>query len=601
MHRIDSDGFEIDKGRRRGMAKGIVLFAAVLFIVFITPSAFADQICSDCHGGGPHGSSCSATDCTSCHAGKVALHPTGTGTPSGCTACHTTTPHPTVGAGTDLAATCVTSSCHGAGGAAHQFTAGQLAPYGAMHTGSIVPSTDCAVCHTAPAHTTHAVNAAHTTVCTTCHAKPGVKPSAETMAACTACHTAPAHTTHAVNIAHTTVCTTCHTTPGVRPSAETMAACLTCHTGINQGVNHHTGACTACHTSPGTQQFTTENASCAGCHTESLASMNHPLSVGTPPTCVTCHTEPGIIPAVAEACGQCHQTPGKTQATFTTNELSVLATNMHNALPRTADFAAAADLVVSRQVNFDASASACVSGICNFTWNFGDGTTATVGTATTTHIYPAGGTYMAVVTVDDAGTKAISPVKGVTATVINTPPTASASVSVNGWTVTIVDNSSDTESSPSDFTVTVGCGSGGTIAPSATQPGGSTFTCTYTTAGSRYISLRVKDQDGATTFFPNQYVYVPTKYTVKGKVTRSNGTTPISGATVYLNDGTRNTNSATTRTDGTFTFSNVIPNIAPGTYKVTATKSGYTFSNPEVSGLVVDGDEIDVNFSSNTP
>jgi hypothetical protein len=344
---------------------------------------------------------------------------------------------------------------------------------------------------------------------------------------------------------------------------------------------------------------------CVSCHTKTL---NHPLGAGTPgpvsssDTCKVCHTTQHVSPINVEAaCGQCHQVAGKTQATFNTNELSVLATNMHNALPSTANFTAAADLVVSRQVNFDASASSCSSGTCSYSWNFGDGALATVTTATTTHIYPAGGTYMAVVTVDDAGAKAISPVKGVTVTVINIPPTASATVSVNAWTVTIVDNSSDTESDPADFIVTVGCGSGGTIAPSATQPGGSTFTCTYTTAGSRYITHKVKDPDGATTFSPNQYVYVPIKYTVKGTVTRSDGTTPISGVTVYLNNGTRNTNSATTKTDGTFTFSNVIPNIAPATYKVTATKSGYTFSNPAVSGLVVDADKTGIDFKSLTP
>jgi hypothetical protein len=288
---------------------------------------------------------------------------------------------------------------------------------------------------------------------------------------------------------------------------------------------------------------------------------------------------------VVYACGQCHQVPGKTQMQYTTAQLSVLAEGMHTAA-KTSGFTATADGVVSKQVNFVATPAGA-----SFEWNFGDGTTATVATAATSHIYPAAGTYMAVVKVDGA----ISPIKGVTVTAINTPPTPSANVSVAGWVVTIVDSSSDAESAQVDLDVTVGCGSGGVVAPSATQAGGSTFTCTYTTAGTRYITHKAVDPDGATGMSANTSVYVPTKYTVKGKVTKVDGTTPIYGVILYLNNGIKNTNSTSSKSDGTFTFTGVVP----GTYSVKALKSGYTFTDPEISGLVVDGNEIDVNFSSN--
>jgi hypothetical protein len=189
----------------------------------------------------------------------------------------------------------------------------------------------------------------------------------------------------------------------------------------------------------------------------------------------------------------------------------------------------------------------------------------------------------------------MSPVKSVTVTSLNTPPTPAETVTVAGWVVTIVDSSSDNESAQPALNVTVGCGSGGVVAPSATQPGGSTFTCTYTTAGTRYITHKAVDPDGASAMSANTSVYVPTKYTVKGTVTRSNGTTPIYGVILYLNNGVKNTNATSSKSDGTFTFTGVVP----GTYSVKALKSGYTFTNPEISGLVVDGNEIDVNFSSN--
>ena len=66
MHEIDRDGFNIDKRRRRRLAKGLILFAAVLFLVLGTGGAYADQICSDCHDTGQHGQ-CDGGNCAACH------------------------------------------------------------------------------------------------------------------------------------------------------------------------------------------------------------------------------------------------------------------------------------------------------------------------------------------------------------------------------------------------------------------------------------------------------------------------------------------------------------------------------------------------------
>ena len=71
MQRIDRDGFKIDKRRRRGLAKGLVLFAAVLFLVFGAGGAYADQVCSDCHDANPSGPCqhgvCDGGNCAACH------------------------------------------------------------------------------------------------------------------------------------------------------------------------------------------------------------------------------------------------------------------------------------------------------------------------------------------------------------------------------------------------------------------------------------------------------------------------------------------------------------------------------------------------------
>jgi chitodextrinase len=91
-----------------------------------------------------------------------------------------------------------------------------------------------------------------------------------------------------------------------------------------------------------------------------------------------------------------------------------------------------------------------------------------------------------------------------------------------------------------------------------------------------------------------------TKYTVSGKVTRSDRTTAISGATLYLQKTgtTTKTNASYTKTDGTYTFTNVVP----GTYDVIATKAGYTFSSPAYKSVSVSTtNRVGVNFSSITP
>jgi len=59
-------------------------------------------------------------------------------------------------------------------------------------------------------------------------------------------------------------------------------------------------------------------------------------------------------------------------------------------------------------------------------------------------------------------------------------------ITQSGWTVTVIDSSTDSETAQSALGVTVDWGTG---TPS-TGSGGSTFTHTYTVAGTYYISTK---------------------------------------------------------------------------------------------------------------
>ena len=308
MQKIDRDVFETYKRPRKTFEKSLVLFASVLLLLMTASGAFAVQICSDCHITGPH-SSCDPANCSGCHVSQNVYHPSGSGTPSGCAACHTATPHPTVGAGTDLDATCVTSACHGTAGIAHLFTAAQLAPYKTeIHSGPNVLSIDCGDCHGAGG-IMPAEHYTPTAICTNCHSRPGVK---STMVL--------AHP-NAIG-GPSTACSTCHTV-GVKPNEITACANGSCHG--PGGIAHLRNDFS-------TLQVLAKNMHQIGAVTPSTDCLTcHPaeatLKYSMPGTdCTSCHTRPGVIPVTSgteSVCRNCHPT----------GSYDAMATNIHLTKP----------------------------------------------------------------------------------------------------------------------------------------------------------------------------------------------------------------------------------------------------------------------------
>src|SRR5207302_8605876 len=91
-------------------------------------------------------------------------------------------------------------------------------------------------------------------------------------------------------------------------------------------------------------------------------------------------------------------------------------------VPPTASFTASGTSA-DTPVSFDGTGSTDVDGtIASYSWNFGDGITATG--ATPTHVYGKGGTYTVTLMVTDNGGKTSAPATS-QVTVTDEPPTAS--------------------------------------------------------------------------------------------------------------------------------------------------------------------------------
>ena len=629
MHRIDRGGFGTDKRRRRGAAKGLALSAAVLFLFLLASGANA-YVCSDCHTGptNPHGALCNATDCTSCHAGKNIMHPAGAGTPSVCTACHTTTPHPTVGAGTSLDSACVTSACHGAGGTAHLFTATGLVPYGTIHTGISVPSTACSACHGAGG-ITPSEHVTPTATCASCHSRPG---AASTMVlahpeavggpshACSTCHTVgvkpnevdacansschgPGGTAHLRNdldtlrmlavemhvpadIPRALECTGCHNGVFEKPFAHPAggAECSACHprAGVSPA---DVETCKTCHDSGPAHKFSEATLTtrahdmhqfgasvpstiCTDCH--GTKTLYYPMG---PITCIECHTASTKAAAFA-ACITCHS--GMTNA-------SDVGKDIHISTPRP-NFTAQCDTITSNKMNFDASSysNTCPDGYtCTYSWDFGQsgGTTTNANTSTPTHTYTSSGSFSVTLTMTAAGGGSASVTKSLTTCTVNQPPACgrTAIFYSPGNTVYFTDASTD-DGVGGVALVSVNWGDSKT---DVNKPLLTSFSHTYAAAGTYLLIQSVMDAAGAISECPRQYV-TPVPAGAKFNVTVNMSKTAAYASVKVLLNGSIKSQGSTGAAGLTWTSASLPANAG---YTLSVMKVGKTFS---CNGATVD-------------
>jgi PKD repeat protein len=141
--------------------------------------------------------------------------------------------------------------------------------------------------------------------------------------------------------------------------------------------------------------------------------------------------------------------------------------------------------------------------IASYTFNWGDGSTATVvnaPTQTATHTYASAGTYTVTLTAKDTGGLTSAPVtQGITVSATDAPPVAKLAVSqVSSPALTVsasAAGSTDTDATPiASYTFNWGDGTSATVVNAPTQ----TATHTYASASVYTVTLTAKDTGGLT-------------------------------------------------------------------------------------------------------
>jgi hypothetical protein len=425
-------------------------------------------------------------------------------------------------------------------------------------------------------------------------------------------------------------CQGCHVNAVSKQAGGTARAIIPTGTGDNHhrgsngdstagsGAYRSLGGCLYCHGEAGGVAFggaDTEaqedavslalNGTCLVCHT-APSFIHHELGslgAGRNTQCLKCHNSSGPdengaqrynwagdtsqtpLVDVQVACGQCH---GGNQTSTTTNnapykdlaQLDARAAVIHTEVPM-ASFSWTNSATTDYLVNFDASASTCVSGqTCTYTWSTGElGVTAS-------HLFSDSTPTVVTLTVTASGGGSATASQTVTPRYLGltNPTSVSMSASVSGYTVS---GTYTVSGGVAPYTVTGKWGDGTTASLS-----GGTFSHTYVSAGTYTVTVTAIDSgvngSNKTTGSASQSVTV-TAPTISGTVTRANGTTPLSGALVLIKGPVSFVQ--ITKADGTYTQGN----LKPGTYTVTVIKSGYTFPTSPTSG-VTPGSVV--NFSS---
>ncbi len=226
-------------------------------------------------------------------------------------------------------------------------------------------------------------------------------------------------------------------------------------------------------------------------------------------------------------------------------------------------------------VDVDASASTCSGSSANcdaYTWDFGDGSSASGMTAS--HTYASAGAQTITLTVEEWGVSGGSTSKPVNVYAVDDPPDMSLGTCVwdpNTWTMTVNDASTDTDGTGVSK-VTVNWGDGGVIASDSNAPFGP-FTRTYLNVGSYTITHKAQDTAGQ--WSTRTCMASPAYFTISGMVQTSEGVA-VPSATVTVKKGTTLVRTVYTASNGTFS----VGSLKPATYTLFVTKPGYTFDSP---------------------
>ena len=250
------------------------------------------------------------------------------------------------------------------------------------------------------------------------------------------------------------------------------------------------------------------------------------------------------------------------------------------------------------EITFDASNSYDPDGtIVSYTWDFGDGTTATG--KVVTHAYADNGVYTVTLTVKD--NDGATDTDTVTATINNVPPTADAGGPYSGYVgeeITFSGSASDPGTADT-LTYTWDFGDGTTAT-------GQTVTHVYSAPGNYTVTLTVEDDDGGVgtdtttatiTEAPAQptmhveSIDMGTQYAWWGLIVRAYATVtiydadgnPVEGATVsgHWSGLTSDTDSGTTDANGQVTLYSDWIWTTSGTFT-------FTVDNVEKSGWIYD-------------
>jgi hypothetical protein len=299
---------------------------------------------------------------------------------------------------------------------------------------------------------------------------------------------------------------------------------------------------------------------------------------------------------VDKVCGQCHG--GSSNVThngapyFTLSVLTTFAANMHGILP-TADFVWRTDAAIDYKILYDASSSVCPSGAtCEYSWSTGEtGITAS-------HTFPDGTPATVTLTITSSTGFSNSTSQAVTPIYVAEHPTslgAGVTVTSAGFTATV---NWTVSGGIAPYNVRVNWGDGTTVPMTQPAAGPSSLSHTYVTAKTYTVSVYVIDSgvngSNMTSASASNTVTI-TAPTVSGKVTQSNGTTPIAGAYLYLKLSGVTKKISVTDASGNYTMTGV----AAGLYTLTATKSGVTFPAPVAVDTTAGGQTV--NISSITP